>query len=164
MNRKNDRNGMTLIELLIAMVILSFALIPVADLLMKNSRQTRFSTDRLIAATRVRMVLDRFRSHSADQLAQMFPIDGTGAVDADPLLALPGDEVSGFVDFLTPLEDSDRDQVENLRDRFSVQVRFIAEPDGRSGQLIAKVNWSAVTGSSDRSHSASEWISERSRN
>ncbi|MBI2943131.1 MAG: prepilin-type N-terminal cleavage/methylation domain-containing protein [Candidatus Wallbacteria bacterium] len=154
---RNQRTGITLVELLVAASILALALAPILDLLAKNSRQTRFSEDRLYATMRARTVLERYRPLRPSKLAAMFPPDGSGSaqIAKDSLVSIAAMPVS--------TDDSELEDARRREGRFDVRLGFIPEPDGRAGQLVARVSWSSANSTKASTLTASEWVSDRRR-
>ncbi len=160
---RTDRKALTLIELLMAVSILSLALVPIADLVIRNSRQTRHSSERLFATMRARMVLERYRVLSAARLAQLFPADGSGSrlVELDGLLSVPGTPGTSAPVPAAPISDSDYEACVQRDARFPVRLVFTPSSCGLSGRLSATVEWSPASGGTLATVLASEWIGER---
>jgi prepilin-type N-terminal cleavage/methylation domain-containing protein len=160
---RTDCKALTLIELLMAVAILALALVPIVDLVLRNSRQTRHSSERLFATIRARMVLERYRVLSPARLAQLFPLDGSGSrlIELDGLLSVPGTPGTSAPVPAAPLSDADYEACVQRDARFPVQLVFTPSPSGLSGRLSARVEWSPASGKQAVTVLASEWLGER---
>lgn len=121
---------MTFVEIALAVLILSLAIVPMVSLLITETRETRLSRDRIVASHLASNILERFRMEPVETLSVALDTMEAGRdfVASDPLLT-PDPLPEGYKAYL---------------DRFERFALFELDEGagGRKGTLKAIVRWS----------------------
>jgi len=127
--RRVVRQGVSLTELLIVLLVAAVALIPIFGLISGNSQSVAFNQDRATAQILATQVIERFRHEEFSALMAGFSSfeDGGSTIFNDPVLPM----------LLFDLPDKDF----RLYQKFKREALFIEEMPGLLGQFTVKVSW-----------------------
>ena len=121
-----QRRGVSLVEILLTLLLVSLALIPIFGMIQHGTRQTRFNEEHAVAALLAAQVIERFRGEPLEWIGSNLREEKSEPIDSDPLL--------------TPRADPDAQGFVKLLEGFRRTVRC---EDGPAGTriLIARVRW-----------------------
>lgn len=123
------RSGVSLVEIVLALLLVSLALIPIFSLIQSGTRQTRFNEEHAIATLLAVQVLERFRGEPLEWLGAELANERGDLIESDPVL--------------TPPDDPDAAGWRQILAGYRRSVRCVAGERG-TRVLIAKVTWERV--------------------
>ena len=100
--RRTRVHGETFFGVMIATVIISLAVIPMATALIEQTRQTRYSESRVFATQLAQNIIERVKLEPYDYLASLCGSleEGRLFIAQDPLLAPPADAPPAYLNML----------------------------------------------------------------
>ena len=144
---KNNRKGISFLEIMFATIILSVALLPIIQSSSQNIKKTGFNIHRSMATMLISQLMERHKAMPYEWLTKQFEgdaVDMGSLLENDPVLASP---------FIPP------DYKKQIRDRYEVTGSFKDLYDNDSmGLLSFKVKWKSNSRAKARSISLAKTV------
>jgi type II secretory pathway pseudopilin PulG len=118
------RPAFSLVEIMLAILVMALALIPIVSLIQAGTRQTRFNEQHVLASLLAAHILERYREEPREVLESLAS-SGAAAIREDPLLTPVDADAAGFRQLISGFERS---------------VEYRRNPEGVA-LLVARVRW-----------------------
>ncbi len=127
--RTVSRQGVSLTELAIIVLVVAVALVPIFGLLSSNTRQVSFNIDRATAQIMASQVIERYRYEEYEIMQNKFmtPEMGQQTIEEDLLLS----------ELLLEIPE----EFEGLYRKFKREAVFVEEAPGLLGSFTVTVRW-----------------------